>query len=170
MDTNLKKCVFAGTFDPITAGHERIINKCLKLFDEVVVAVLVNTAKATLLSLEERTGLLKQLYSDEVRIKIVAFDGAVVDLLEKENTPFYVRGVRNTLDFEYENQNYFANKRLKNDIITLYIPSEQDDLHISSTLVKNSVYFKKQYAEYLPEKIRESEIAILEKKICSKNK
>lgn len=170
MDKNLKKCVFAGTFDPVTAGHERIIEKCLKIFDEVVVGVLVNTAKATLLSIEERIELLNQLYSGDARIKIVAFDGAVVDLLEKEHTPFYVRGVRNTIDFEYENQNYFANKRLKDDIITVYIPSEQDDLHISSTLVKNSVHFQKQYAEYLPEKIRESEIAILEKKICSKNK
>lgn len=149
----MKKCVFSGTFDPPTSGHKKIIEKCLALFDEVVVAVMVNTDKKPLLSEEERKTLLEKLFYNEKRIHVVIFEGAAVDILEKENTPFYVRGVRNTVDFEYENANYFANKKLKNDIITIYIPSEQQDLQISSTLVKNSVKFHKDYAEYLPEEI-----------------
>ena len=164
MSNNVKKCVFAGTFDPVTTGHEEIIEKCLKTFDEVVVAIMVNTAKTTLLTQDERVELLTDLYSNEKRVKIRVFDGAVVDLLQSENTPFYVRGVRNTVDFEYENQNHFANKHLFEDIITIYFPAEQDMLQVSSTLVKNSVHFAKEYADYIPSKIREKAVALLESK------
>ena len=159
-----RKCVFAGTFDPPTVGHERIVESCLKMFDEVVVAVMINPDKTPYFSEDERIFLLKKLFSGEKRVKIRAFYGAAVDLLEEENTPFYVRGVRNTVDFEYENANFFANKKLKSDIITVYLPAEQQDLHISSSLVKNSIKFKKDYSEYIPEKIREELQSILEKK------
>lgn len=150
----MKKCVFSGTFDPPTVGHRKIIEKCLQLFDEVVVAIMVNTDKKPLLSEEERKLLLEKLFCGEKRIRVEIFDGAAVDILEKENTPFYVRGVRNTIDFEYENANFFANQKLKSDIITIYIPAEQGDLQISSTLVKNSVKFHKEYADYMPKEIR----------------
>ena len=160
----MKKCVFSGTFDPPTSGHKKIIEKCLALFDEVVVAVMVNTGKKPLLSEEERKALLEKLFFGEKRIRVVIFEGAAVDLLERENTPFYVRGVRNTIDFDYENANYFANKKLKEDIITIYIPAEQDSLQVSSTLVKNSVKFHKDYAEYLPEEIRTDFLQMIKNK------
>lgn len=159
-----RKCVFAGTFDPPTVGHERIVESCLKMFDEVVVAVMINPDKTPYFSEDERIILLKKLFSDEKRVKIRSFYGAAVDLLEEENTPIYVRGVRNTVDFEYENANFFANEKLKSDIITVYLPARQQDLHISSSLVKNSVKFKKEYSEYIPEKIMEELQSILEKK------
>lgn len=158
----MKKCVFSGTFDPPTAGHEKIIKTCLKIFDEVVVAVMINTGKTPLLSAENRKYLLEKLFKDEKRVRVEIFSCAAADVLEKENTPFYVRGIRNTIDFEYENANFFANKRLKSDIITIYIPAEQDSLHISSTLVKNSVKFKKEYREYLPAAIADDLIKMLE--------
>ena len=149
----MKKCVFSGTFDPPTTGHKKVIETCLALFDEVVVAVMINTGKTPLLSEEQRKFLLEKLFKNEKRVRVEIFEGAAVDILEKENTPFYVRGVRNTIDFEYENANFFANKKLKKDIITLYAPAEQDSLQISSTLVKNSVKFKKAYADYVPAEI-----------------
>lgn len=149
----MKKCVFAGTFDPPTTGHKNVIDDCLKMFDEVVVAVMINTSKTPLFTIEERIGLIKKLYSDNLRVRVLSYDGAVVDLLEKENTPFYVRGIRNTVDFEYENANHFANKKLKGDIVTIYLPAGQEVLHVSSTLVKNSVKFKKNFSEYVPEEI-----------------
>lgn len=159
----MKKCVFAGTFDPPTTGHKKIIEECLKIFDEVVVAVMINTDKKPLLTETQREALLKKLFPKDSRVKITVFSGAVVDLLEKENTPFYVRGVRNTVDFEYENQNHFANKKLKNDIVTVYIPSEQENIHISSTLVRNSLKFKKQFKDYIPKEIYADFVALLEK-------
>lgn len=159
-----KKCVFAGTFDPPTSGHEKVVKNCLKIFDEVVVAVMINPDKVPFLSEKERVLLLKSLFSDEKRVRVRTFDGAAVDLLQEENTVFYARGVRNTVDFEYENMNFFANKKLKKDIVTVYFPAEQSDLHISSTLVRNSVKFRKEYAELVPEKIRGEFTKILENK------
>lgn len=160
----MKKCVFSGTFDPPTTGHKKIIDVCLKLFDEVVVAVMVNTGKTPLLSEVQRKTLLEKLYADEKRVRVEIFEGAAVDILERENTPFYVRGVRNTIDFEYENANFFANKKLKNDIITLYVPAEQQDIQISSTLVKNSVKFDKDYSFYMPEEIYADFVEMMENK------
>lgn len=160
----MKKCVFAGTFDPPTNGHKSVVENSLKIFDEVVVAVLVNRDKQPLFTLEERLGLLNKLFARNPAVRVVAFEGAVVDLLERENTPFYVRGVRNTVDFEYENQNFFANKRLKKDIVTLYFPAEQENLQISSSLVKNSAVFKKQFSFYVPQEIYDDINEMLEKK------
>ena len=149
----MKKCVFAGTFDPPTKGHVQIVEKCLKIFDETVVAVMVNPEKTPFLSVDERENLLKKLFEGEPRVKVRTFYGAAVDLLKQENTPFYVRGVRNTVDFEYENSDFFASKKLKEDIVVIYIPCEQGNLHISSSLIRNSAKFNKTYDEYIPEAI-----------------
>ena len=160
----MKTCVFAGTFDPPTSGHKEVVEKALKIFDGVTVALMINTDKTCLFSSEERLALLKELFGADDRIKVVAYNGAVVDLLKQENTPFYVRGVRDTIDFEYENRNHFASKKLMDGLITIYIPAEQDSLHISSTLVRNSFKFNKEFYGYIPSEIRESVRKILEAK------
>lgn len=151
----MKKCVFAGTFDPFTVGHEETVKKSLALFDEVIVAVAVNNRKKCLFSSAEREEMIKLLYKDEPRVRTIGFDGAIVDLLKQENTPFYVRGVRNTMDFEYENADFFASRKLDPNMITLYIPCEQELLHVSSTLVKNCMTFNKPFERYLPPAIYE---------------
>lgn len=103
--------------------------------------------------MDERVELLKKLFSDNENVKICAFEGAAVDLLERENTPFYVRGVRDGMDLDYENRDRYANEKLKSDLITVYIPAEKSELHVSSSLVKNSVKFKKDFTEYIPVEI-----------------
>ena len=80
-----------------TMGHENIIRTCLEIFDAVTVAIMVNPDKKPLLTEEERELLLKKLFADDMRVKICVFDGAAVDLLEQENTKFYVRGVRDCI-------------------------------------------------------------------------
>lgn len=159
----MKKCVYAGTFDPPTNGHKYVIDTCLKIFDEVVVAVMENPSKSALLSECDREKLLKQLYKDEHRVKVKVFSGAAVDLLEEENTPFYVRGIRNTVDLEYENANFFASKKLKEDMVTIYIPAEQNSLQISSSMVKSFIKFGKDYSVYVPEEIQNSLKEMLER-------
>ena len=149
----MKKCVFAGTFDPPTSGHKSVVDACLKIFDEVVVAVMVNTSKKPLLSEDKRVKLLKKLFSYNTAVKVVVFEGAAVDLLKKENTVFYVRGVRNGIDYEYETADYLASKKLMPDLVEIYIPADQDKIQISSTLVKNSVRFKKVMFDFVPAEI-----------------
>ncbi len=160
----MKKCVFAGTFDPPTTGHAQVIENCLKIFDETVVAVMVNHDKAPLFSVEERLYLLGKLYGSNPAVRIISFEGTAADLLERENTPFYARGIRNTVDFEYENRNNFATKKLKPDLIPVYFPAEQESLHISSTLVKNLYKFKKDFSQYVPEQISADVLKILNAK------
>lgn len=158
----MKKCVFAGTFDPPTSGHKAVAEACLKIFDEVVLAVMVNTKKRPLLSEEQRKSLLEKLFKDRPAVKTVIFEGAAVDLLKRENTVFYVRGVRGYADFEYETADYYASKKLMPELVEIYIPAEQDKLHVSSTLVKNSVKFKKDMFDYVPEEIRDDLSAMME--------
>ncbi len=155
---------FAGTFDPPTTGHKNVIDTCLEIFDEVVVGVGINTAKTPMFSADERKALLEKLYGGEKRVRVVLFVGAAVDLLESENTRFYVRGLRNTVDFEYETADHFASKKLKKDLVTLYVPAEQESLHISSSLVRNSRKFKKDFLSYVPEKILSDVIRLMEEK------
>ncbi len=157
----MRKCVFSGTFDPPTTGHESIIENCLKIFDEVVVAVMVNPDKKPFITEADRLKLLQKLYADEPRVRVITFHGAAADLLEKEQTPFYVRGVRDGIDLDYENRNFFATKKLKSDCVTLYIPAEQEKLHVSSTLVRNSAAFEKEYLQYIPAPIQKDLLSIL---------
>ena len=149
----MKKCVFAGSFDPFTVGHDDTVKKCLALFDEVVVAVAENKNKSYRFSSKERKEMICAVYKEEPRVRVLVWNGAIVDLLKAENTRFYVRGVRNGIDFEYETADFYASRKLDPDMVTLYLPAEQEHLHISSTLVKNSMTFEKPFRDYLPEAI-----------------
>ena len=160
----MKKCVFAGTFDPPTVGHEDVVKKSLLIFDEVVVALLNNPQKDALFTLQERKMLLEKLFSGVKGVRVRTFAGAAVDLLEEEGTPFYVRGVRDSIDFEYENRNHYASRRLKPDLVTIYLPCEQEHMHVSSTLVRNSVKFSKEYSDLIPAAIYADVTKMLEDK------
>lgn len=163
----MKKCVFAGSFDPFTVGHEDTVKKCLALFDEVVIAVAENKNKRCLFTVEERRQMISSVYGGDKRVRVLAWGGVIVDLLKEEDTPFYVRGIRNAGDFDYETADFFASRKLDPDMITLYIPAEQEHLHVSSSLVKNSIAFEKPYRDYLPRAVYDY---ISEQKKCLKNR
>lgn len=149
-----KKCVFSGTFDPPTLGHKAVIESALNIFDEVVVAIMLNPQKTPYFTNEERLKMLKLTCpSDRVRVEL--FGGTVAELLEKEKTNVYVRGIRNTIDFEYENANYFATKKLKSDVVPVYLPCPQELLHVSSSIVKNSLRFGTPISEYVTKEVED---------------
>lgn len=150
-----KKCVFAGTFDPPTLGHESVIRQSLDIFDEVVVAVMVNPQKQPAFTVAERMEMLRLVTGNNPRVRIVEFSGTVAELLKAENTKFYVRGIRNGTDLDYENANFYATKKLDNEIVAIYLPCEQEYLHISSSMVRSSLQFQTPIDEYVSEKIKE---------------
>ena len=154
---NKKKCVFAGTFDPPTLGHKVTIEDCLRLFDEVVVAILINPKKEPLFTVDERKEMLKLCFDEAQlsKIKIVGFSGTVAKLLEQENTKIYVRGIRNSIDLDYENANFYASQKLDRDLLTVYLPCRQELLHISSSMVRNSLHFSTPIDEYVTPKVKE---------------
>ena len=153
MNENKKKCVFAGSFDPPTLGHRAVVQDCLQMFDEVVLAVLVNPTKQPCFSVEERLEMLRLEYANEPRVRTLSFEGTVAELLEKENTKIYVRGIRNGTDLDFENANFYASKKLDKDLIAVYLPCRQELLHVSSSMVRNSIKFGTPFDEYVSEEV-----------------
>ena len=155
MEKNLqKKCVFAGTFDPPTLGHKATVKDCLAIFDEVVVAILINPAKAPYFTLEQRKKMLALTFGENARLKVRTWEGTVAALLQEENTPFYVRGIRNASDLDYENVNFYASKKLNPQLTAVYLPCRQELLHVSSSLVRNSLKFGTPIDEYVTEEVK----------------
>lgn len=154
MKTESKKCVFAGTFDPPTLGHKALIEDCLRLFDEVVVAIMVNPAKAPAFSVAERREMLALDLGEENRVRVVEFTGTVAELLKQENTDIYVRGIRNGVDLDFENANFYASQKLDPNLLAVYLPCRQELLHVSSSMVKNSLKFGTPIDEYVSEKVK----------------
>ena len=146
----MKKCVFAGTFDPFTVGHEDTVKKSLLLFDEVVIAVAENRNKSCMFSAEERKTMIEAVFAENPRVRVLVWSGVIVELLKHENTNIYVRGIRNGTDFTYETADFYASKDLDPELVTIYIPSEQTHTHISSTLVKNCIAFGTPFEKYVP--------------------
>lgn len=154
MTENKKKCVFAGTFDPPTLGHKALIEDCLRLFDEVVVAIMVNPAKIPAFSVEERMEMFALDFEQESRVRVISYEGTVAELLKAENTDVYVRGIRNGVDLDFENANFYASQKLDKNLLAVYLPCRQELLHISSTMVKNSLKFGTPIDEYVSEKVK----------------
>ena len=155
MENQKKKCVFAGTFDPPTLGHKAMVEDCLQLFDEVVLAVMLNPAKTPCFTAEERVEMLRLDFGADSRVRIICFEGTVAELLEKENTKIYVRGIRNGTDLDFENANFYASKKLDSQLIAVYLPCRQELLHVSSSMVRNSLKFGTPYHEYVSEKVEQ---------------
>ena len=149
-----KKCVFAGTFDPPTLGHKAVIENCLNTFDEVVVAILVNPNKQPCFTVEDRKKMLSLTVKSE-RMRVVEFSGTVAKLLEKENTNIYVRGLRNATDFDYETADFYATKKLNESVTAFYLPCPQELLHVSSSIVRNSLRFRTPIDEYVTQEVKE---------------
>lgn len=161
--TEKRKCVFAGSFDPPTLGHKNLVETALTMFDEVVVAVMVNPLKTPYFTLEERKEMLALDMVDK-RVRIIEFSGTVAALLEKENTKIYLRGIRNGVDLDFENANFYASKKLDPALTAVYLPCPQELLHVSSSMVRNSLKFGTPIDEYVSEKVK----AYIEKKTRTK--
>jgi len=94
--------VFAGSFDPITRGHEDIVLKAMPLFDQIIIAIGVNIDKKSAFPLEDRIKWIENTFAEYPKVKVVSYEGLTVDLCKKMNANFIIRGLRNTTDFEYE--------------------------------------------------------------------
>lgn len=146
--------LFGGSFDPFTIGHDDIVRRALKLFDKLYVVVTVNPAKHYLFSTEERVEAIKKLYKDEPRIVVTSNSGMTVDFANEVGAKFQVRGIRTTMDFEYEKIEAEYNKRLGGlETVLLYSPPEL--AAVSSTAYRQLVHFHQDASWMIPEKIRE---------------
>jgi len=129
------KVIYPGTFDPVTFGHIDIIERALKVFDEVVVAVVRAPSKDALFSFEERIDLVKAVV-DSKRVSVDGFDGLIVEYARRRGINVLLRGLRMLSDFEYEFQMALTNRKLDSSIETMYLMTGEDHSYISSRLLK----------------------------------
>jgi len=142
--------VFPGTFDPITVGHVDIVNRASSMFDEIIIAIGVNTKKTTLFDLEKRKEWVKIAFVNNPKVRVEAYEGLTVDFCKAVNATFLLRGLRNGTDFDYESHIAQLNKALWNNIETIFIMCNPELSYISSTLVRDLIIHKADYQRYLP--------------------
>jgi pantetheine-phosphate adenylyltransferase len=130
------RAVYPGSFDPLTNGHLDLIERSLRIFDEVVVAVVTNPAKSALFTDQERVEMIREATRGFREIEIVIFDGLLVDLVAKVGGRAIVRGLRAISDFEYEFQMALMNRKLREDVETVFMMPHEAYSYISSRLVK----------------------------------
>ena len=130
------RALFPGSFDPITLGHEDVINRATKIFDKVIVAVAEDNNKNSLLNLEQRLELVSEIYQDNPKVETVSFSGLTVEFAEKIDANIILRSIRNTIDFESELQLAKMNQAIASSIETIFIAPSNDYQFISSTLVR----------------------------------
>jgi len=130
------RALYPGFFDPITNGHVDIIQRGLKLFEGIVVAVLKNPKKSALFSTKERVAMIQDIFAREPKVKVRAFDGLLVDFARKNRTRIVIRGLRAISDFEYEFQMALMNRQLDEDTETLFMMPSLGYSFLSSRLVK----------------------------------
>lgn len=139
MKKNIALC--PGSFDPPTLGHLNIIERGTKLFDKIIVAVAINTSKKSAFTPEERVEMLKTLFKGRKNIEVDTFAGLLVNYARKKKARTILRGLRTVQDYEYEFQMALANQKMAPDIETIFMMTESNYSHISSSIIKEVLYF-----------------------------
>ncbi|MDG1849833.1 MAG: pantetheine-phosphate adenylyltransferase [Flavobacteriales bacterium] len=130
---------FPGSFDPISRGHEDIVLRALPLFDEIIVALGVNTAKTYMYSAEQRLEWIKKTFVDYPKVKVVSYQGLTIKACEKHKANFILRGLRNSNDYEYEKSIALMNQEMAPNIETLYLNTAPKWAAISSTSIRDII-------------------------------
>ena len=145
----MKIAVFAGTFDPFTIGHQDIVNRALPLFDKIIIAIGVNEEKTPLFPLDERVKKIEKLFIHHNNINVVTYTGLTGDFCKKQKAHYLIRGIRNSIDFQYENDLAQVNKELF-ELETIFFMTAPTLTHVSSSLVRELFKNKGDYQKYLP--------------------
>ncbi len=146
----MTKAIYPGSFDPLTNGHMDIINRALKIFDFIIIAISNNKQKTHLLSLEKRMILIKKCINFSSNVKVSIFDGLLVDYAKQCNIKVVLRGLRAISDFEYEFQLANMNRKLCNDIETVFMMTGESSFYVSSKLVKEVASFGSDISSMVP--------------------
>ena len=149
----MSKALFPGTFDPFTIGHEAIVKRTLTFMDEVVIAIVNNPDKHALFSVEERVRMISDLYENDPRVQVIAFEGATPDVALAVGANAIVRGVRSVKDFEYEENLAFIYKKMCG-IETILLYTDPELACVSSSIVREMIKFGKDPSEFVPFKLK----------------
>ena len=148
----MKKAIFPGSFDPITIGHVDIVERGIKVFDEIIIAIGDNTDKKYMFPKEKRVEFVKQTFNNYDNIKIESYDGLTVDFCKKNNIEFMIRGLRNPADFEFEKSIALTNREMT-DIETIFFLTSPENSFISSSIVRDLIRNNGDYKLFIPKGI-----------------
>ncbi len=156
----MKTVVYPGSFDPVTKGHIDVIERALKIIDEIVIAVGDNPEKKPLFSTEERIDMIKESTKHLENIEVEKLSGLLLDYVKEKNCKIILRGLRAISDFEFEFQRALLNREIEKDIETIFIMTKESYVYLNSSVVKEIAMFKGNVKPFVPE--------IVEKKLREK--
>ena len=149
MKSSHKTLLFPGSFDPFTVGHKWVVDKALSIADRVVIAIGVNENKKRTFAVEEVEETIKNIYAQNLQVEVVAYSGLTIDLVKEVGADAIVRGVRSTIDFEYEKNIADTNRELSG-VETILLFTHPTLSHISSSMVRELKHFGHDVAKYIP--------------------
>ncbi len=151
----MRRAIYPGSFDPVTYGHLDMIERSAQIMDELIVAVLRNSAKNPLFSIEERVSMLEEMTKDLPNVRIQSFEGLLIDYAKSVDASIIVRGLRAVTDFEYELQIAQMNRIVNPDIDTLFLTTSLEYAYLSSTIVKEVASYGGDISHFVPDELME---------------
>ncbi len=145
----MKKALFPGSFDPITLGHIDIVTQGLLLFDEIIIAVGENSSKNNLFTMDQRLAFITEVFENNPKISVISYKGMTVDLCQKIDVNFILRGLRNSVDFEFEKSIAQVNRDMAS-VETVFLLASSTTAHISSTIVREVIKNNGAYQKFVP--------------------
>ncbi|MCF8259932.1 MAG: pantetheine-phosphate adenylyltransferase [Melioribacteraceae bacterium] len=146
----MKKVIYPGTFDPVTNGHIDIVERASTLFDEVIVTVAKNPSKKPLFTVDERLEMLHESMKNKPNVIIDSFDGLVVEHAKEVGAIGIIRGLRAISDFEYEFQMALMNRKLSDELTTIFLMPHEKYTYLNSTIIRNLAQFEAEYSDFVP--------------------
>lgn len=159
------RAIYPGTFDPITLGHIDLVHRALRMFDELVVGIAQSQSKQPMFALDERVAIVQQALAHLPRVKVIGFDSLLVDFMKAQKTSVVLRGLRAVSDFEYEFQMAGMNRRLIDDIETVFLMPDDKYQFISSTMVREIARLNGDISAFVPNVV----VASLRNRAIAKN-
>ncbi|MCK5846725.1 MAG: pantetheine-phosphate adenylyltransferase [Bacteroidales bacterium] len=151
----MKRAVFPGSFDPITIGHQSVIERALPLFDEIIIAIGINATKSSMFDMEARKEWIEKSFNNNPKIIVKSFDGLTVDFCKKEGARYILRGLRTAADFEFERGIGQVNKLMSKEIETIFMLTSTAHTPISSSIVRDVVKNNGDISKLVPDCIVE---------------
>lgn len=146
----MKVAVYPGSFDPFTNGHLDIVKRSLEVVDHLLIAVLKNSSKKNLFTIEKRLEIVREVFEDDDRVKVDTFSGLLVDFCRERNIKIVVRGLRVVSDFDYEHAIYLMNNKLLKELETVFFMSKGENAFISSSIVKEVASYGGNVEDQVP--------------------
>ena len=150
----MKKAIFPGSFDPITKGHEALVLRGLELFDEIVIAIGTNVTKKYLFSIEQRIKFIEDTFKGNKRVSVQAYEGLTIEFCKSINAKFMLRGLRNSPDFTFEKSISQINRKLNQEIETVFLITSPELSAISSSIIRDIIINKGDASSFLPNGVK----------------